>query len=377
MKRLIVLSLIFISSMALIACGDITTETTVASTTTIQESTTEATTESTTIVETTTLPTTLAPTTTITTTTIPTTQRIEYTGIELTNQTKTFYHLDEAFDISSIEITASLSDGTYEVLANELIQVVGYNSSSTGYKSFYLIFNSFFVETQVFILEDYAIALDMEYYEAALNLTGNLLKLQLNHIINDGFIGLLYGDARDILQESDVDPNNSSNIILVYTGYSVDGAWDGGTTWNREHTWPQSRLGVSVDYVNDYPSKATDVHNLKPAKPSENYERSNDYFNAYDGVDFYVPRDEVKGDVARILFYMSTMYFDLTLNNDESSDSYLKTMGMLSMLLLWNEQDPVDDFERNRNDVIYSYQGNRNPFIDYPEFANMIWGNNN
>ena len=372
MKRLIVLSLIFISSTALVACGDTTTETTVVSTTSL-----ETTTEVTTIPETTTLPTTVAPTTTITTSAIPTTQRIEYTGIELTNQTKTFYQLDEIFDKSSIEITANLSDGSQETISSELIQVVGFDSSSTGYKNIYLVFNTFFVQTEVFILEDYAIALDMEYYESALNLTGNLLKLQLNHIINDGFIGLLYGDARDILQESDVDPNNSNNIILVYTGYSVPGTWDGGTTWNREHTWPQSRLGVYVDYDNDYPSKATDIHNLKPANPAENTERSNDYFNSYDGNDFYVPRDEVKGDIARILFYMSTMYFDLTLNNDESSDSYLKTMGMLSMLLLWNEQDPVDDFERNRNEVIFSYQGNRNPFIDYPEFANMIWGNNN
>ncbi|XFA98353.1 endonuclease I family protein [Candidatus Izemoplasma sp. B36] len=375
MKRLIVLSLIFIGSIALIACGDITTET--STSTTVQETTTEVTTEEITIIETTALPTTVAPTTTITTTTIPTTERVVYTGIELTDQSKTFYRLDESFDKSSIEITANLSDGTQEVIASELIQIVGFNSSSTGYKNFYLVFNSFFVETQVFILEDYAIALDMEYYETALNLTGNQLKLQLNHIINDGFIGLLYGDARDILQESDVDPNNSNNIILVYTGNSVSGTWDGGTTWNREHTWPQSRLGVYVDYVIDYPSKATDVHNLKPADPSENYERSNDYFNDYDGTDFYVPRDEVKGDVARILFYMSTMYFDLTLNNNEMTSSSEKTMGMLSMLLLWNEQDPVDDFERNRNNVIYSYQGNRNPFIDYPEFANMIWGNSN
>jgi len=85
-------------------------------------------------------------------------------------------------------------------------------------------------------------------------------------------------------------------------------------------------------------------------------------------------RDEVKGDIARILFYMATMYFDLSLNDDPASISAYKSMGILSTLLEWNELDPVDDFEKNRNEVIYSYQKNRNPFIDYPEFANLIWG---
>ncbi|MCK4552557.1 MAG: endonuclease, partial [Tenericutes bacterium] len=223
--------------------------------------------------------------------------------------------------------------------------------------------------------DDFAIEIDLLYYEDALNQEGNSLKVTLNNIINSNFIPLLYGDARDILQESDVDPNNSSSIMLVYTGYSVDQTWDSGITWNREHTWPQSRLGVYVQYgEDDFPSKATDIHNLKPADPGENSTRSNDYFSTVSGNDFYEPRDEVKGDVARILFYMTTMYFDLTLNDDELSTTSLKTMGMLSMLLEWNELDPVDDFERNRNEILYTYQGNRNPFIDYPEFANLIWG---
>jgi endonuclease I len=68
------------------------------------------------------------------------------------------------------------------------------------------------------------------------------------------------------------------------------------------------------------------------------------------------------------------MYFDLSFNDDATTTSSNKTMGLLSVLLEWNEFDPVDDFERHRNEVLYSYQGNRNPFIDYPEFANLIWG---
>jgi endonuclease I len=126
----------------------------------------------------------------------------------------------------------------------------------------------------------------------------------------------------------------------------------------------------------DFPSKATDIHNLKPADPDENALRSNDYFDYTGTNDTYEPHDDVKGDIARILFYMATMYSDLTLNNDPDSNSSDKTMGILDILLEWNELDPVDDFERHRNEVLFSYQGNRNPFIDYPEFAELIWGSN-
>ena len=214
----------------------------------------------------------------------------------------------------------------------------------------------------------------MDYYEDAINLKGTYLKTILNNIINEDFNPLLYGQARDILQESDIDPNNSSNVMLVYTGNSVSKTWDSGVTWNREHVWPQSRLGIAVDYQDDFASRATDIHNLKPCDPGENSSRSNDYFNTIVGNDFYEPRDEVKGDIARILFYMSTMYAILTLDDDETTPTSHYTMGTLSILLEWNLSDPVDEFEMNRNNVLYSYQGNRNPYIDYPGFADLIWG---
>jgi endonuclease I len=118
------------------------------------------------------------------------------------------------------------------------------------------------------------------------------------------------------------------------------------------------------------------MHNLKPAEPDENAYRSNHYFDSLVSNDTYEPNDNVKGDIARIILYMATMYPDLTLNDDPTTNSSFKTMGTLSVLLEWHELDPVDDFERNRNDVIFSYQGNRNPFIDYPEFVELIWGSN-
>ena len=67
---------------------------------------------------------------------------------------------------------------------------------------------------------------------------------------------------------------------------------------------------------------------------------------------------------------MIVMYDELSLV--DTTPSYLE-MGLFSVLLEWHESDPVDEFERNRNEIIYDYQGNKNPFIDYPEFVNLIW----
>lgn len=103
--------------------------------------------------------------------------------------------------------------------------------------------------------------------------------------------------------------------------------------------------------------------------------------------DSWEPADFVKGDVARILFYMVVRYdpgynyynetFDLELVDYTTPDNFDPILGKLSTLLEWHVLDPVDDFEVNRNEVIYSYQQNRNPFIDHPELVDYIWGENN
>jgi endonuclease I len=377
-KKIVIFGLLILFSVTIIACEAETTATTTSTPTTesTDEVTTDQTTALTTTEEVTTSTTYSTLQTTEQTTAFPTTTEslITYTGIELVSSKK-FYRLNDTYDTISIEIVAHKSDGTVENLAIEDLSIRGFRTSVTGDQNFLVIFDKFFLEVDYIVLEDYAFEIYNAYYEDAINLRGNTLKITLNNIIHEGFNNLLYGDARYILDEADADPNNPGNVILVYTGYSVSGNWDGGTTWNREHVWPQSRLGVYVGYDDDdFPSKATDLHNLKPADPNENAIRSNDYFDWTKTSNTYEPRDEVKGDIARILFYMATMYFDLSLNEDELSLSLYKTMGILSVLLEWNEIDPVDDFERNRNEVIYAYQGNRNPFIDYPEFANLIWG---
>ncbi len=211
------------------------------------------------------------------------------------------------------------------------------------------------------------------YYEGADGLTETSLEAFLRTRVTTGFVGISYGDARYILDKTDQDPNNSNNVIVVYLGESVPGAWYCPTTndcnWNREHVWPQSLLGVSVS--NSYIGVGSDLHNLKPADSGENSSRSNDYFDETGVSGSYEPRDEVKGDIARILFYMTIMYDYLDLVN--STNPSLYQMSMLNTLLKWHLQDPVDSFEQHRNDVIYSYQNNRNPFIDHPEFVKKLW----
>lgn len=207
-----------------------------------------------------------------------------------------------------------------------------------------------------------------DYYKGSEELTGTELVNFLRTVINEDFEGVNYGDSRYILDETDADPEISGNLILVYLGLSVSGEWDSGITWNREHVWPQSLLNVDVS--NSTISVGSDLHNLKPADPNENSSRGNDYYDDQSGTGAYEPRDVVKGDLARILFYMTVMYNYLELTNGVPQ---VYQMGKLDVLLNWHQSDPVDDFERNRNEVIYSYQNNRNPFIDHPEFVEKIW----
>lgn len=203
----------------------------------------------------------------------------------------------------------------------------------------------------------------MTYYDDAEGLEGSALESALRTIVSN-YTYLTYDDARYLLDDTDEDPNNPDNVILIYTQQSVSGVWDAGSTWNREHVWPQSLL--NYDTV-----MSADLHNLKPADPSENSSRSNKYYDYLTSSVAYEPPDEVKGDVARILFYMMIRYEILELVDTEPTTYQ---MGLLGVLLEWNDLDPVDDFERNRNEVIYANQGNRNPFIDYDHFVELIFG---
>ena len=224
------------------------------------------------------------------------------------------------------------------------------------------------------------------YYNGTDGMAGDELKTALNEVIK-GHTPYSYYSSKFIFKLSDVDPDNSDNVILVYTGRSQanDDYGTGGDFINREHVWAKSH-GNFADRLPMY----SDVHNLKPADASVNIAKSNKDFDdggtqhteatgCYYTDSTWEARDEVKGDIARIIFYMSTRYE----GNDGESDLEvvdwnntfpMAQHGKLSTLLQWNLLDPPDDFERNRNNVIFSFQHNRNPFIDNPEFAQLIWG---
>jgi len=226
-----------------------------------------------------------------------------------------------------------------------------------------------------------------DYYRTAAGKTGNSLKTELHNII-DHHTELSYSAVWEALKKTDEDPANANNVILLYTGRSQAKSTNGGGVddWNREHVWAKSHgdFGTAM-------GPGTDLHHLRPTDVSVNSTRGNlDFDNGgtehsealgnYFDSDSWEPRDEVKGDVARMLFYMAVRYEgdvsdepDLELNNTVNNGT-APYHGKLSVLLQWNAQDPVDDRERRRNDIIYSdYQHNRNPFIDHPEWVNEIW----
>lgn len=236
------------------------------------------------------------------------------------------------------------------------------------------------------------------YYNAADGLSGGQLKEELRKIITrDHRSGaaqhtivpydLLFPPLREIWR----DPAIPANVLPVYSSPSVSAF---SSTWNREHLWPRSRGNSEQAGPDD-----SDLFHVVPANSQVNSLRSNRYFDNSDPIDpsytipaiaelapqasydsnSWQPAPGERGDIARAMFYMDVRY-----NGSEPNTTDLELvsfppsgpqMGNLNTLLLWHAEDPPDDAERARNDLIYSnYQGNRNPFIDHPEYVEAIWG---
>ena len=201
-------------------------------------------------------------------------------------------------------------------------------------------------------------------------------------------------DTWDILRISDLSNQVSDNVLLIYGYDDNDGDFNSDRTrnafdschsssctglWTREHVFAKSLANPSLSYE---PGPGTDLHNLRAVDSRKNTQRSNRLFGygfgsskITDEGDFY-PGDEWKGDVARIIMYMY-MRYPLqceAFNVGSGSVNYSPNKDMPDIFLEWNAEDPVSNLELNRNDIIYSYQGNRNPFIDNPYLATLIWG---
>lgn len=224
------------------------------------------------------------------------------------------------------------------------------------------------------------------YYNGTEGLQGDALKAALHEIIND-HIDFGYKESKYLLAYAQEDPDNSSNVLAFYTNVSTgsDDYGTGGNTLNREHVWANSHgLLEQVRNLNG------DIHNLHAADASVNVVRSNyDFDNVVDGTyieeadayyggDAFMPADREKGQVARTLMYMAVRYEGTDGELDLELVDYIGTApsaehGKLSTLLAWNNAFPPTEFERRRNDRVEQSQGNRNPFVDNPEWANLIW----
>ncbi len=264
------------------------------------------------------------------------------------------------------------------------------------------------------------------YYDTVDTSTPAAMRSSLHAIIDDG-IKIPYTatstDTWDVEEAACEDPNNPNQILDVYKNASYPKYGGGNTDYNREHVWAKS-YGFPNDGSTNYPY--TDCHHLFLCDSGYNSARSNKPFRNADasateeptifnngvggGTGVYPGNsnwtsgsftqgtwevwNDRRGDIARALFYMDVRYEggvhpgtsnpepDLILTDDEAlieasntgANESVAYMGMLSVLLQWNQEDPVDAKEMMHNDVVYSYQGNRNPFIDHPEWVDCVFG---
>ena len=251
------------------------------------------------------------------------------------------------------------------------------------------------------------------YYVTTQGLSGYALKTELYNIINNhssqGYSAIwnFYdSSARDKYFENDNSildmysekPNGSDSY--TYTAVSDQcGNYSGeGNCYNREHSFPKSWFGGTNEPMN------SDVHHIYATDGYVNSKRSNYPFGEVASASFtstngskvgtatsslnysgtvFEPIDEFKGDFARAYFYMATRYENVIgswQNNTTASNAVLNGTSnqvfeswVVTMLLNWHNADPVSQMELDRNQAVYEFQGNRNPYIDHPEFVDMIW----
>ncbi len=224
------------------------------------------------------------------------------------------------------------------------------------------------------------------YYSAASGKTGTDLLVALSSIISAGTKSYSYSAARDKMFADLEDIDNNNEVDCVYTGRvakNVSSTSNANTVrMNTEHTWPQSLGARGV--------AQSDMHHLWASDNDANSRRGNFPFGVVKTVTWtapnpdgtppsklgkddagrtvFEPHDRTKGDIARAIFYFYTRYYrsrpsDFTLSNFNVEEATLRR---------WHESDPPDSDEVSRNDLIFALQGNRNPFVDHPEFVKEI-----
>ncbi|MFN3272954.1 MAG: endonuclease, partial [Cloacibacterium caeni] len=255
----------------------------------------------------------------------------------------------------------------------------------------------------------YLAQIPADYYNGTEGLTGYTLKSKLHEIISQKIFSYRYSQIGPLYAYTDLDKyyENDNTVLDIYSEkpteadsynynltQNISSATAEGEGWNKEHGMPQST------YYGMYPMYS-DMHYLIPAVAYINQRRSNFPYARNNGENItftngsklgksttpgytntvYEPIDEFKGDVARYLLYFAVRYEgNLNLYNHQLSTMPLDGSEekafedwYITMLKDWNALDPVSQKERDRNNAVFAIQKIRNPFIDHPEWVNMIW----
>ena len=200
------------------------------------------------------------------------------------------------------------------------------------------------------------------------NVPSSTLYKQLQSLMKNNHDEITsYNDTKELYQYTDCQNSGktTTKISSFYSGTLIGPAWDGGNTWNREHTWPNSKgLGGSDE---------NDIMMLRPTSKSENSSRGNTAYGESSG--YYDPNQasggklNLHGDVARIMLYQYVRW-----GNTSNMWGAGGVMENRTVLLKWMEEDPVDTWELGRNDSVETITGTRNVFVDYPELAFLLLG---
>jgi len=241
----------------------------------------------------------------------------------------------------------------------------------------------------------YCVAQIPQYYsEIDFTAGGDDLKDQLSELITvTHTTELIYTpDVWNALKQADLDPANPENVLLIYGYNDADAVVSNDRTrdkdlschtsscnglWVREHVYPRSLGDPNLEFE----GPGADAHHLRAIDSQMNNSRSNREFADGSGNaavlsnGYFYPGDEWRGDVARMVMYMYLRYLDQCEPTvvGMGTVTYSPFNDMPDIFLEWNQEDPVSPYEANRNTVLQNMQGNRNPFIDNPYLATMIW----
>lgn len=236
------------------------------------------------------------------------------------------------------------------------------------------------------------------YDDISITATGLSLQTSLRSLVTTTHTTeTTYDGLREVFKTSDADPNNRGKIIWFYTGTSVSFSGFGGSNGdtNREHVWPKD-AGKAFPET----SKAgSDAHHLRPTETQINSIRGNKSFDivpqtsaniakqngsttyatgdylSYTDSNFFYPGKGFRGQTARILFYVQLRWGQAYNLRFVLGSGSSKTIGDIETLMQWHLEEPASETELTRNEVVYGIQGNRNPFIDVPNYACRIYAN--